>query len=116
MLILAGIMARPFVHPPIDDVTLDGVLYALADPVRLSIMLKLVSEGCEMNCSSAAPYDLPKSTTSHHYRILREAGLIRSERKGTAVVNTLRCVEIDEKFPGVIASVLKAAAVHCDCA
>jgi DNA-binding transcriptional ArsR family regulator len=102
-------MQRPFVHPAIEDVTLESVLFALADPVRLAIVRKLAAVGCPMNCSAAAPDSLPKSTQSHHYQVLREAGLIRSERRGTEVVNTLRCAEIDAKFPGVIPAVLKAA-------
>lgn len=102
-------MQRPFVHPAIDDVTLEAVLYALADPARLAIVHKLSMEGCGLNCSAAAPADLPKSTQSYHYQILREAGLIRSERRGTEVVNALRCAEIDKRFPGVLAAVLKAS-------
>lgn len=102
-------MQRPFVHPPITDVTLESVLYALADPARLEIVLKLTDGGCGMNCSAAAPENLPKSTQSHHYQVLREAGLIRSERRGTEVVNTLRCSEISEKFPGLIPAILTAA-------
>lgn len=108
-------MQRPFVHPAIDDVALESVLYALADPVRLAIMLKLTSGGCPMNCSTAAPEALPKSTQSHHYKVLREAGLIRSERRGTEVVNTLRCDEIDAKFPGVVPAILRAAAAQIGC-
>ena len=106
------IMQRPFVHPAIDDIALESILYALADPVRLAIMLKLTSGGCPMNCSTAAPEKLPKSTQSHHYKVLREAGLIRSERRGTEVVTTLRCHELDAKVPGVVASILKAAAAQ----
>ena len=102
-------MARPFLHPAIEDIALEGVLYALADPVRLAILRRLVGEGGAMNCSAAAPCDLPKSTMSQHYRVLREAGLIRSERRGTQVVNTLRCTEIEDRFPGVLASILKAS-------
>ncbi len=102
-------MQRPFLHPALGDVTLESVLYALADPVRLSIVCKLTLGNCPMNCSSAAPDKLPKSTQSHHYQVLREAGLIRSERRGTEVVNTLRCAEINAKFPGVIPAILTAA-------
>ncbi len=109
-----GIMQRPFVHPAIDDIALESILYALADPVRLAIMLKLTTGGCPMNCSTAAPEKLPKSTQSHHYKVLREAGLIRSERRGTEVVNTLRCREVDARFPGVVASILKAAAAQLE--
>ena len=95
-------MQRPFLHPALSDVTLESLLYALADPVRLAIVCKLTSGNCPMNCSSAAPDNLPKSTQSHHYQVLREAGLIRSERRGTEVVNTLRCVELNAKFDDVI--------------
>jgi len=109
-------MQRPFLHPALADVALESVLYALADPVRLAIVCKLSSGGCPMNCSSAAPLSLPKSTQSHHYQVLREAGLIRSERRGTEVVNTLRCAEINEKFPGVIPAILAASvAQHTAC-
>lgn len=107
-------MQRPFVHPAIEDIRLESVLYALADPVRLGIIKTLADGNCPMNCSTAAPPSLPKSTQSHHYQVLREAGLIRSERRGTEVVNTLRCQEIETRFPGVVASVLKAAAKSCE--
>jgi DNA-binding transcriptional ArsR family regulator len=88
---------------------LESVLYALADPVRLEIVRRLVSGDCPLNCSTAAPAHLPKSTQSHHFQILREAGLISSERRGTEVVNTLRLAEIEQKFPGVVTAILKAA-------
>lgn len=89
--------------------TLESVLYALADPTRLEIVKTLTAENCGMSCSRAAPADLPKSTQSHHFQVLREAGLIRSERRGTEVVNSLRCAELDKRFPGVLASILKAS-------
>lgn len=104
-------MQRPFVHPAVDDVSLESVLYALADPTRLEIIKRLAGGTCGMNCSTAAPADLPKSTQSHHFQVLREAGLIRSERRGTEVVNTLRCTEINAKFPGVIPAILTAASL-----
>jgi DNA-binding transcriptional ArsR family regulator len=110
-------MQRPFVHPALEDITLESVLYALADPTRLAIIRKLATRGCPTNCQTGAPDNLPKSTQSHHYQVLREAGLIRSERKGTEVVNTLRCAEIDGKFPGLIPAIMKAASLSvpvCD--
>lgn len=103
------LMQRPFVHPAVEDVTLESVLYALADPTRLEIVKKLANGNCSLNCSMAAPADLPKSTQSHHFQVLREAGLIRSERRGTEVVNSLRCSELEKRFPGVIGSILKAS-------
>jgi DNA-binding transcriptional ArsR family regulator len=102
-------MQRPFVHPALEDITLESILYALADPTRLAIIRKLASRGCPTNCQTAAPDNLPKSTQSHHYQVLREAGLIRSERRGTEVVNTLRCTEIEGKFPGLVPAIMTAA-------
>lgn len=102
-------MQRPFIHPPLDTLRLESLLYALADPVRLAIVLNLAERGCPTNCSTASPGNLPKSTQSHHYQVLREAGLIRSERVGTQVVNTLRCEEIEKRFPGVVSSILAAS-------
>ena len=96
-------------HPAIEEVTLESVLYALADQTRLEIVKKIAGTGYGLNCQSAAPADLPKSTQSHHFQILREAGLIKSERRGTEVVNALRCAEIEKRFPGVISSILKAS-------
>ena len=104
-------MARPFVHPAIEDVSLEGVLYALADPHRLAIFRRLSGCGGTMNCSTAAPCDLPKSTLSHHFKLLREAGLIRSERQGTQVINTVRCDELEKKFPGLLHAILTSADV-----
>jgi DNA-binding transcriptional ArsR family regulator len=102
-------MQRPFVHPAVEDVTLESVLYALAEPARLEIIKTLVAGNCGMNCSTAAPAAMPKSTQSHHFQILREAGLIHSERRGTEVVNSLRCAEIEKRFPGVVSAILKAS-------
>lgn len=102
-------MQRPFLHPPTDALKLEGVLYALADPVRLEIVRRLIAGDCPLNCSAAAPSHLPKSTQSHHFQILREAGLIQSERRGTEVVNTVRLNEVEQMFPGVVTAILAAA-------
>jgi DNA-binding transcriptional ArsR family regulator len=91
------------------EVTLEGVLYALSDPARLQIVRRLTIGGCGQNCQSVAPADMPKSSLSHHLQILREAGLIRSERRGVEVVNTARCEELARKFPGLMAAILGAA-------
>jgi DNA-binding transcriptional ArsR family regulator len=98
-------MARPLHHPSAKDITIDGILYALADPVRRGIVLKLLS-GEKMNCGKACG-DLSPSTISFHYKILRESGLILSEKKGVEVVNCLRKDEVDKRFPGLLDSILK---------
>ncbi len=99
-------MARNFSHPSMKDLSIDGVLYALSDPIRREIVAKLA--GCEsMSCSKSCAPDLSPSTVSFHHKILRENGLIRSEKIGVQVVNTLRKTDIDKKFPGLLDSILK---------
>lgn len=97
-----------FVHPAKEDITLDGVLAALANPMRLRIMRSLMEvEGC-LSCSEAAPCpNMAKSTLSHHFRILREAGLIRTSKSGVENRNVVRAEEIDQRFPGLLELVLK---------
>lgn len=109
---------RPLAHPAIEDVTLAALLHALSDPVRLDIVLCLSAAGCEMNCISSAKElsGLSKSTLSHHFRILREAGLVRSERRGVELLNRLRLDEVERRFPGVIRSVLAARLAETRCA
>jgi DNA-binding transcriptional ArsR family regulator len=96
-----------FVHPAKEDITLDGVLGALADPMRLKIMRSLMAvEGC-MSCSEAAPCpNMAKSTLSHHFRILREAGLIRTSKIGVENRNVVRAEEINQRFPGLLNLIL----------
>jgi DNA-binding transcriptional ArsR family regulator len=98
-------MARPLHHPEAHEISLDGILHALADPVRRSIVATLIEEG-EKNCAQACG-GLAPSTISHHHRILRESGLIRSERRGVAVINSVRQAEVETRFPGLLAAVLR---------
>ncbi len=93
------------------SVTVQGILYALSDPVRLAVVGELAKEAAGLNCvemMARTTHDLPKSTCSQHYQILREAGLIISERHGVELVSRLRRKELDARFPGLLASVLKA--------
>lgn len=98
-------MARPLHHPSADDIGLDGLLHALADPARRAIVAKLLAQG-EMNCGESCG-DMAPSTISHHHRILRESGLIRSEKRGVAVVSSVRQAEIEARFPGLLTVVLE---------
>lgn len=99
-----------YVHPAKDEISLSGVLAALSDPMRLRIVQSLVDENSCMSCVQAVPCpDMAKSTLSNHFRILREAGLVRTAKKGVENRNTLRLEEIDERFPGLLKTVLKFA-------
>lgn len=88
-----------------------GILHALADPVRLAIVSELMKADTGMNCTeTTARLDLlmPKSTCSQHYRVLREAGIIESERKGVELASRVRLRELESRFPGLLQSILKA--------
>ncbi|MEO1132127.1 MAG: metalloregulator ArsR/SmtB family transcription factor [Cyanobacteria bacterium J06639_1] len=100
---------KPLYHPSPDQIALAGVLYALGDPVRLGIV-QLLSTGGEHPCS-AFDCDLAKSTISHHFKILRESGVIRTRKSGTQHLNSLRREELDRLFPGVLESVLNNCGV-----
>jgi DNA-binding transcriptional ArsR family regulator len=102
---------RPLFHPPAADITVEGILYALSDPVRVQIFANLSSSECPQICSTFLKLDnrtLAKSTLSQHFKILRESGLIRSERKGVEMHNTSRCAEFKEAYGEMIAAILVA--------
>ena len=102
---------RPLFHPSIEDVTVEAILHALSDPVRVAIYADIVGSDCSQNCSNflkVSDKDIPKSTLSQHFKALREAGLIRGERIGVEMHNTSRCAEIEKRFPGLILSIVNA--------
>ncbi|GHF22391.1 MULTISPECIES: ArsR/SmtB family transcription factor [Streptomyces] len=101
--------SRSLEHPGRDAIRLEGVLHALSDPLRLEVVRELAAADCEQSCSV---FELPvsKSTTTHHFRVLRENGVIRQIYRGTAKMNSLRRDDLDALFPGLLDSVLTAAA------
>ncbi|MFJ6795367.1 ArsR/SmtB family transcription factor [Streptomyces sp. NPDC091268] len=103
--------ARALAHPEGAEIRLEGVLHALCDPVRLSIVRDLAATDTELACSS---FELPvtKSTTTHHFRVLRESGVVRQYYRGTTKLNGLRRAELAQLFPGLLDSVLAAAAAE----
>jgi DNA-binding transcriptional ArsR family regulator len=73
---------RPLIHPSIEDITVEGILHALSDPVRVAIYVELAGSSCTNICSNflqMSDRSIPKSTLSQHFRALREAGLVHSE-------------------------------------
>jgi len=98
-----------FVHPAAEDITLAGVLGALSDPMRLRILRKLLERrDGTLSCSGAAPCaGMAKSTLSHHFRVLRDAGLIRTTKRGVENLNSVRWDEVDARFPGLLRAILK---------
>lgn len=97
---------RAFKHPPIEQVSVEHLLHALSDPVRLSIVQQLARAG-EASCS-ALDHGRPKSSMSHHFRVLREAGLVHTRGEGPVHMNSLRKEELDRHFPGLLEAILSA--------
>lgn len=102
---------RPLFHPSVEDVTVEAILHALSDPIRVAIYAGIVGSDCSQNCSaflSVSNKTIPKSTLSQHFKALREAGLIYSERRGVEMHNTSRCAEMEKRFPGLILAIVNA--------
>jgi DNA-binding transcriptional ArsR family regulator len=98
---------HPITHPDADEIELAAVLHALSDPVRLRIVASLAAGDAEQACGS---FELPvtKSTCTHHFKVLREAGLVRQRQEGTSRLNSLRREDLDARFPGLLDSVLSS--------
>src|SRR3954451_7647238 len=98
------VMTTTLLHPAAQELELAAVLHALSDPVRLRIVRCLADEG-PRTCGT---FDVPvaKSTLSHHFRVLREAGVTLTEPEGTQRVVSLRRDDLDARFPGLLDAVL----------
>lgn len=99
---------RQIKHPSIEQVELTDIMYALADPTRLEIVVMLAQAGKKLTCGEI-DLNRPKSSMSHHFKILRSAGLVETLIEGTEHMNALRLEEVERKYPGVLNAVLKAA-------
>jgi DNA-binding transcriptional ArsR family regulator len=108
---------RPLFHPSIEDITVEAILHALSDPVRVAIYADIIGSECSQNCSAflnVSEKAIPKSTLSQHFKVLREAGLIRGERIGVEMQNTSRCTEVEKRFPGLMMAIVHAYSVQLD--
>ncbi len=92
-------------HSDRDPIDLSAVLHALSDPQRRGIVAELAASDIPRPCGSFAP-EITKSTRTHHFRVLREAGLVEQWKQGTSKMSRLRREEIDARFPGLLDSVL----------
>lgn len=98
---------RTFKHPVIQDFVLERLLYALSDPVRMDIVRHLARVD-EATCGELDG-GRPKSSMSHHFRVLRDAGLVHTRNIGTTHMNSLRQAELNERFPGLMDAILRQA-------
>ena len=97
-------------HPAPKDFELPAVLHALSDPQRLQIVRILADDPEPRPCGTFG-LEVSKSTATHHFRVLREAGIIEQRIEGTAKFNTLRRDDLEQRFPGLLDAVLNSAAV-----
>ncbi len=99
--------AEAIEHPAREEIQLPAVLHALSDPIRLKIVAALDSrpDGCP---SGAFDVPVTKSTCTHHFRVLREAGILHQKPEGTARMNTLRREDLDARFPGLLDTILRS--------
>jgi DNA-binding transcriptional ArsR family regulator len=98
---------RKIARPDIGNIDITEFLYALSDPDRLEIVRKLAGKK-SMTCGELNR-DRPKSSMSHHFKILRDAGILETRVEGKEHFNSLRTRELEKKFPGLLRSILKVA-------
>jgi DNA-binding transcriptional ArsR family regulator len=97
-------------HPNSQQISIVDVLYALGDPVRLEIVRRLAIDGEQPCACLCAGVDakIAKSTMSHHFRILRAAGVVFTRKEGTQLLNSLRREDLEMLFPGLLDIVIGA--------
>lgn len=101
---------RELPHPATDDIRLENVFHALSDPSRLAIVQAVLTLGGEQSCADLCDW-VPKSTRSHHFKVLRESGVTRTRVSGTYRYITVRVEELDALFPGLLDLVRSRAPV-----
>jgi DNA-binding transcriptional ArsR family regulator len=97
-------------HPERNEIELPGVMHALSDPQRLEIVRTLAGSEAPIACGTIK-LGVAKSTMTHHYRVLREAGVVRLRREGTTKLTELRREDLDARFPGLLDAVLSSERV-----
>ena len=97
---------KAYSHPAMSDVSLDKVMQALSDPCRLAIVRELLgAKGRALACNEVR-LDVCKATRSHHFEVLRAAGLIFTETEGTKCMTSIRRKELNRRFPGLLKLIL----------
>lgn len=93
--------------PNRSELQIEAVIAALDHPVRLRVVRTLGAADQEMTCQQILP-DMTKSSASHHWRVLRESGLVAQRREGRYLYQRLRREDLWDRFPGVLDAVLNS--------
>lgn len=104
---------RELSHPRTQELDLPTVLAALADPIRLKAVVELAERGelAAGECGDLCAADSAKSTLSHHFRVLREAGVTRTRIDGVHRYVILREADLNRRFPGLLDAILSSQSV-----
>lgn len=98
---------KNYAHPALKDVSLVAAMQALSDPCRIAIVRALIdARGRELACTDIE-LDVAKATRSHHFDVLRDAGIISSRCAGTKCLTRLRRRDLDRRFPGLLKLIAK---------
>ena len=98
---------RTPLHPACEELSLPNILYALGDPLRLRIVGQLAGVDQAISCGDLdVVKEVAKSTGSHQFKVLREAGLIRMVPQGRRVLVSLRRDDLETRFPGLLETIL----------
>ncbi|GAB2549860.1 ArsR/SmtB family transcription factor [Nocardia heshunensis] len=97
-------------QPATGDIDFVAVMHALSDQVRLRLLASLADDAEHACAAAAAGIDVHKSTMSHHFRVLRDSGLITTRQDGRNRFVSLRRDDLNGRFPGVLDAALTAAA------
>ena len=96
------LVVKTYAHPDLSEVPLHLVMQALSDPCRIAIVHELLqARGRALACNEVR-LSISKATRSHHFEVLRAAGLIFTEMKGTKCMTSLRSAELNKRFPGLL--------------
>lgn len=93
---------KAYSHPAMRDVPLHAVMHALSDPCRVEIVRELLRAKDRPLACNEVRLDISKATRSHHFEVLREAGIIHTDTEGTKCLTSLRRRELDKRFPGLL--------------
>ena len=93
-------------HPEREHIRLENVLFALGNPMRLEIV-RILADGSEQSCNALRHEDIAKSTMTHHWRVLRDSGVIWQRPQGRENLISLRREDLDARFPGLLDTLLK---------